>query len=340
MTLVNDSEQNILWAPKLSQHLIARLYLSDSKGMIDEELLNEVGYGLFARCESMLIVTDASRGSVRCPGCGQLITHTNKPQDLLKCKKCKWQKSWRAYQKTYKGQHLHSGGIEPFVREYFEQFPKAKDTRQKMLLIDRLLHRWHWESKNNADKASAPNFIEGSHDDVVAFLNDLTYNQNTTPGLSESKQAWQEKPQQAITLRLGGNETQDVLTALKSSDPNKRIEAFRIFKDLEMDEKVRVDLIKKCLTDPNKKMRGLALNTLFEIARQNEDKAKTFVPLLIPFLQDRAKKIRQRTAGRLRKFAQHIPLEDAAQALLNEKHPSNRPIMESLLQVVLDTNAK
>ena len=336
----NLPERNPPWTPKLPQRLIARLYLSDSKGIVEEELLNEVGYGLFARCESMLIVTDASRGSVRCPRCGQMIVHTNNPKDLLKCKKCKWQKSWRAYQKTYKGRHLHPGGIEPFVRDYFEQFPKAKDARQKMLLIDRLLHRWHWEHKNNAEKASAPNFLEGSHDDVVAFLNALTYNKNNTSGLSESKLAWQKKPQEALALRLGGGEKQDVFNALKSADPGKRIEAIEALRALQIDPEIYVGLMKERLTDSNKKVRGLAVNALFDIAKQNEEKAKEFVPLLIPLLQDRSKKVRQGTARRLRMLSQYVPLKAAAQALLDEKHPSNRQIMESLLQAVLDINTK
>lgn len=329
-------ERNPPWAPKLPQRLIARLYLADSRGIVDEELLDEVGYGLFARCESMLIVTEASRGSVRCPGCGQTITHTNNPKDLLKCRKCKWQKSWQAYKRAYKGRHLHAGGIEPFVREYFEQFPRAKDARRKMLLIDGLLHRWHWENMSNADKASASNFLEGSHDDVVAFLNALTYNQDSTPGLSDSWQEWQEKAQQAIASRLGGSGIQDVLDALNSSDPAKRLEAAERLRDLDIEQALFVNLTKERLKDPNRNVRQAAIVSLAKLATEEENKTADLVPFLIPLLQDRSNSVRRGTASKLRRLAKHVPLEAAARALLKDRHPSNRQAMESLMQAVLD----
>lgn len=339
-SIQNATGHNPPWAPKLAQRLIARLYLADAKGMVDEELLDEVGYGLFARCESMIIIADASRGYVRCPQCDKMIVHNNKPQDLLKCKKCKWQKSWRAYQKTYKGQHLHPGGIEPFVRDYYERFSKAQNARQKMLLIDGLLHRWHWENKKNATKASAPNFIEGSHDDVVAFLNGLTYSQNNTPGLSRNKQEWEAKPKEYATSHLDGADIKDVLQALRSPDPKKRIEAFDILRNLPTKPKTYLQLLKTCLKDPNKKIRESAVSALAEIANENETQAKKLTPFLIPLLEDQAKKVRQKTTRHLRSLARYVPIEAAARALLNETHPDNRRPMETFLRIVLDAHAK
>jgi hypothetical protein len=57
------------WAPRLPQRLVARLYETDARGILDEELIDEVGYGLLARVESILTATEASRGRVRCPRC-------------------------------------------------------------------------------------------------------------------------------------------------------------------------------------------------------------------------------------------------------------------------------
>ncbi len=47
------------WAPRLEPQLIRRLYLSDANGMLDEELLEEVSFGLYCRCLSIRDVTAA-----------------------------------------------------------------------------------------------------------------------------------------------------------------------------------------------------------------------------------------------------------------------------------------
>jgi hypothetical protein len=44
-----------------------------------------------------------------------------------------------------------------------------------MLLIDRLIHVWHWQFSNErgASRPAAPTFIEGRRKEVIKFLNDL-----------------------------------------------------------------------------------------------------------------------------------------------------------------------
>jgi hypothetical protein len=42
------------WAPRVKPYLIRRLYESDDQGVLDTDLLDEVGWALYARCESFI----------------------------------------------------------------------------------------------------------------------------------------------------------------------------------------------------------------------------------------------------------------------------------------------
>jgi hypothetical protein len=51
-----------VWAPRLSKLQIQRLYQSVGRDLLDEELVDDVGFSLYSRCISMLQVSEAIRG--------------------------------------------------------------------------------------------------------------------------------------------------------------------------------------------------------------------------------------------------------------------------------------
>src|SRR5512142_196383 len=61
------------WSARVPPHKIQRLYDSDARGLLDEELLDDVGHALFARCVDILDISQAQRGKVKCPQCGHSI---------------------------------------------------------------------------------------------------------------------------------------------------------------------------------------------------------------------------------------------------------------------------
>src|SRR5260370_18584882 len=63
---------DLRWEPRVPGLRIRRLYETDARGIRDEVLLDEVAYALYSRCESILTVTEAVRGRVKCPRCGTL----------------------------------------------------------------------------------------------------------------------------------------------------------------------------------------------------------------------------------------------------------------------------
>ena len=64
---------------------------------------------------------------------------------------------------------------------------------EKMILIDTLLHRYHWELEGDPGGPGAVGLIGGSRTEVIAFLNELTYGGGSTPGLQQTRTQWRKK---------------------------------------------------------------------------------------------------------------------------------------------------
>ena len=186
------------WSPKVAQHKLRRLYENDARGILDEVLLDDVGIGLFLRCRSMVAVHNVMHhGRIPCPACGHVF-HQNRlslrdPATVLRCPACDWQLTWGEYHRTFQHQELMGLGGNPFILEYLEAWPAARTPREKLLLIDRLIHLWHHEEQRRAYGLGRPtgvNLIEGSRKQVLAFLDTLTHGEHTTPELRDRLAAW------------------------------------------------------------------------------------------------------------------------------------------------------
>lgn len=187
-----DSPVSPHWAPRLRKRLIERLYQQDARGIVDRELIEEVGYGLLARCQSILMATEAARGHVACAACESVIPRAV-DQEALNCLECGWQGTWGAYQKSYRHKQLVAGGMEDFFREYARDFPAARTAQRQMILIDTLLHRYHCEAVTEPSRPGATNLIEGKMTDIVEFLHALSYGDASTPELVRNRAEWGEK---------------------------------------------------------------------------------------------------------------------------------------------------
>lgn len=163
------------WAGRVSPNSVRRLYASEAKGIRDDSLIDDVGYAILARCESILMATEAhQRRKAACPLCGQVIRHNWKDDFLLHCKDCKWELSWGAYRKSYRKKQLHAGGMEPFIRAFVSDFTKASSSQEKMILIDTLLHRYHGEYEGAQGRPGATNLIAlRGQKAIVALLDEI-----------------------------------------------------------------------------------------------------------------------------------------------------------------------
>jgi len=174
------------------QRLIRRLYESDAKGIYDDDLLDEVGWALRARCQSFVAAVEAVRGRAPCPVCGEVVHHHAGPEEVLRCASCSWESTWRAYFATI--QHKQLSGAEPVLelfREFIASFPSATTSQQKMLRIDRLIHGFHYYYLDQRiTRPVAVNLLEGRLHEVVSFLDSLSYGDSSTLGLRESYGEW------------------------------------------------------------------------------------------------------------------------------------------------------
>jgi len=192
---MEHNQMKLHWAPRVPQHSIRRLYATDALGIVDEELLDEVAYGLYSRCQSILTVTQAAEGKVQCPVCEYVIVRQNLAdnQEVIRCPTCSWQIIWDQYFKSYQHKQLHGGGAVDAFRAYVEQFPQAQAPRARMLLIDRLIHAVHWELTQRPTRPAAVNLIEGNMHTVSRLLEDLAYGEQSTPGMQENQAVWLDK---------------------------------------------------------------------------------------------------------------------------------------------------
>jgi hypothetical protein len=184
------------WAPRVPQHKIRQLYWNDAKGIYDEELINEVGYALLARCQSSLEANQAFHGEVICPVCSQIIFHTGDKAEVLSCKKCSWTMTWGEYFATFQHKQLYGAELVlELFRDFTQRFMSASNLREKVLIIDRLIHGFHWNQKYGNTRPVAVNLIEGRLSDVITFLDNLTYSLESTEGLQDTYTVWMMKSQ-------------------------------------------------------------------------------------------------------------------------------------------------
>lgn len=181
------SDQNtIQWAPKLRPHLLRRLYESDAQGLVDDELLNEVGYTLYERCRTIWIATER-----RCPECTAKLEQRDDSRDCpMICPACGWKTTWGLFHSSYKGKRIHGGSAYPAFVRYMEEWQRARDGRTKMLVIDRLVHALH-EDKNKVWIIPASvNLIVGKGDEIFALLDHLAYGDCSAPESVACREQW------------------------------------------------------------------------------------------------------------------------------------------------------
>jgi hypothetical protein len=195
----------VRWAPRVNPSLISRLYETDARGIVDDELINAVGRALHARCLSVLRATEAHVGcKVRCHRCGHLIVRpagVSIQNVVITCDSCAWSVPGRGYLKTYQDKHLHGGGAVALFEAFIGQFERTCSPRKTMLAIDHVIHGFHWISVKRPGHIAATNVIYGiaarnviyakNKRELLTFLDTLPYGEGSTPGLRDNREEWE-----------------------------------------------------------------------------------------------------------------------------------------------------
>ncbi len=220
---LKSARSEIRWPPRVPQHKLRRLYEADAQGIVDTELIDDVGITLFVRCQAILEVAEAKEGRVKCPRCARqgetsLIRREHRPGDardeVLACPRCGWQITWGEYAKSFKRKQLNIGGARESFAGYVERYWAARTPQAKMLAIDRLIHEFHYSYRRQPDlptRSVGPNLIQGKLGDVLLFLDELTYGPQSTAGVEERRAEWQDTLAANMRAMMGEGHAAEVL---------------------------------------------------------------------------------------------------------------------------------
>lgn len=177
-----ESPAKIRWAPRLRPRLLKRLYDSDAKGFRDMELCDEVGMILYMRCRTFALV---HQNEVECPKCRTVFEVSPLGQSHCPQENCDWYTTHPVYATSIKNHYaFHGKAIDAFL-SFYRRYPEARTYRDKMLLIDQLIHSFHVSEKTGAPyKSVASKLLEGNKKAVVRLLDELSARD---PG---AKQKW------------------------------------------------------------------------------------------------------------------------------------------------------
>jgi hypothetical protein len=189
---------NLNWSKRVPLEKIKRLYASDAEGLLDVDLLDEVGHALFARCSDIHEFWRARNGEVVCRQCGRTLRRRghvlNAKGDLaerLQCQ-CGWQLSWGEYLRRSEGHQLGASDVQLLVQHFMQRWPACAKPQDKLLLIDWLIHQFHVKLIGMGNLFGV-NMLAGGPQEVLDFLNSLAYG-DAAPHqhqLRETQQAWQ-----------------------------------------------------------------------------------------------------------------------------------------------------
>ena len=189
------------WAPKIPPQKIKKLYELDAKGIQDDELVEDVGISLYARVDSMLMVTSSNLGHPLCIECRTEIPNSYQKGFISTCPACGWTIDIFEYRASHKGQTLNGVGALPELKDFIAKYPLAKTYTEKMRLIDFMIHTFHGNLNDEPSRPTATNVIDGSAGDVANLIYTLAYGENST-AKKEALDEWLEKFKRSISRNL------------------------------------------------------------------------------------------------------------------------------------------
>ena len=137
--------------------------------------------------------------------------------------------------------------------------------------------------------------------------------------------------------RIGGQGVEGFLRALESPHGATRVHALHMLQAhhaAQADEQV-IAALKRALGDTNKKARRHAFEALMGAEVLDERKRSEFIPLAVPLLLDKSKRVRRAVSWELCRWPGETPTATVAAALLNEKDDHTRQRLQRLMRAVL-----
>lgn len=166
------------WAEKVSRKNLQRLYQSDAKGIIDDELLDDVGFTFYVRCKQAKEVMELlEKGRILCHHCGTVI-QAKSYTEPIKCQ-CGYIYTYREYRRSCRAASMPAGRATPIFNDFIEKWPACKTAPQKMMTIDWLIHECHVTlMSGEKGRSVCVNLIDGTLSQISDLINKLAYGEN------------------------------------------------------------------------------------------------------------------------------------------------------------------
>ena len=176
------------WHKKVSRNDLFRLYQSESKGMIDEILLDDIGLTFYMRCKQAKEVRECmDKGQIICHHCGAVLkTGCVSPTAsvlkksvgdslIIPCD-CGYSYTYREYRRSCNSVNMPGGRAEPIFENFLQKWPGCRDVKSKMLLIDWLVHECHVTlMSGERGRSVCVNLIEGTLKQISDLILKLAY---------------------------------------------------------------------------------------------------------------------------------------------------------------------
>jgi hypothetical protein len=175
-----DKFNKFSWSPKVSRQKLKKLYENDANMLYDEDLLDEIGYTLYARCmqgyEERILMES---GKLRCHNCSEIIMGQN---GLMECK-CGNQYLFRDYMRSFRTNNMPSGSAQHIFNEFINNWQKVTTYADKMRIVDNLVHEFHINLVTGVKgRFVGINLIEGTKKQIEELILSLAFgesNKNT-----------------------------------------------------------------------------------------------------------------------------------------------------------------
>lgn len=161
------------WADKVSRNKLVKLYQDEAKGLLDEDLLNEIGYTFYTRCKQARDTRERlEKGEIICHYCGtvhQAASYTA----LISCP-CGYYYTYREYRRSCNANNVPGGRAAEIFRAFSDNWLLCKSVSEKMLLIDRLVHECHVSTMTGVKGRSVcMNLMDGTLTQIKDMLDML-----------------------------------------------------------------------------------------------------------------------------------------------------------------------
>ncbi|MHB1484873.1 MAG: DUF3788 family protein [Saccharofermentanales bacterium] len=174
------------WCKKVSRNDLMKLYQSEAKGMIDDELLDEVGYTFYTRCTQAKQARELmEKGQILCHHCGAILnadiikigeyTPFSKDNLPVGCE-CGYSYTYREYRRSCNAANMPGGRATPIFETFAQKWPGCRDSTQKIMLIDWLIHECHVTLMSGMKGRSVCiNLIEGTTKQIAELILKLAF---------------------------------------------------------------------------------------------------------------------------------------------------------------------